>query len=141
MFTSFCTTFSHQCVNQLTHVNLREWFEKIKNRYSFTDRNLNNIKSHLNHFFRYLVSEGHLLVNPLSQIRFTRKYTPARSRFILSQIEIMEMLEAIKEHSPVVYPFIFVLVHTGARRNEVLDLKWNDVDFQNWLDSHSAYQK
>ena len=43
----------------------------------------------------------------------------------------MEALEAMNEHSPtVVYPFLFTLVHTGARREEIRLLKWEHIDFE-----------
>ena len=43
----------------------------------------------------------------------------------------MNLLEATKAHSPtVVYPFVFTLVHTGARREEVRLLKWEQIDFE-----------
>ncbi len=37
----------------------------------------------------------------------------------------------MKEHSStVVYPFIFTLVHTGGRREEVRLLTWEHIDFE-----------
>ncbi len=43
----------------------------------------------------------------------------------------MSVLEAVKAHCPtVVYPFIYCLVHTGARKDEVQSVKWQDVDFE-----------
>jgi integrase len=42
------------------------------------------------------------------------------------------MLEKLREHSgDIVYPIIFVITHTGARREEIRALKWADVDFEN----------
>jgi len=43
----------------------------------------------------------------------------------------MVALEATKAHSPtVVYPFIFTLVHTGARWEEIRLLKWEHINFE-----------
>ncbi len=40
----------------------------------------------------------------------------------------------MRTHNPtVVYPFLFTLAHTGARREEVRLLKWDHIDFENGL--------
>lgn len=89
-------------------------------------------KSNLNHFFWYLVNEGYLVVNPMNHVKFSRKYTPSKSRVILSQIDVMDMLDKMKDHGPtIVYPFIYCLAHSGARREEIRTLKWQDIDFEN----------
>ena len=50
---------------------------------------------------------------------------------ILSHKEVLEALEAMKAHSPtIVYPFLFTLAHTGARREEVRLLKWEHHRFR-----------
>ncbi len=116
-FTSFCNHFSHHKVTYLTPSNLRSWFMKLKEENNYADRNLNNLKACLNHFFNFLMIHHYLPKNPLSEIKFSRRYTMKRNRVILSHNEVMHALAATQAHSPnVVYPFIFTLVHTGARR-------------------------
>jgi integrase len=89
-----------------------------------------HIKSDLNHFFRFLAENGYLSKNPLNEVKFSRRYSLRRDRVILSHGEVLEALAAMKELSPtVVYPFIFSLAHTGARREEIRLLKWEHIDF------------
>ena len=130
-FTAFCNSFNHFKVNQLTPSVLKVWFLTLKEKKNYSDRNLIHIKSDLNHFFKFLAETAYLPRNPLNEIKFSRRYSLKRDRVILSHNEIMNLLEATKAHSPtVVYPFIFTLVHTGARREEVRLLKWEHVDFE-----------
>ncbi len=106
----------------------------LKEQKGYSDRNLNHIKSDFNEFFKFLVARDYLYRNPLSAVKFSRKYSLKRNRVILSPDEIAAALEATKAHSPdVAYPFIFTLVHTGARREEVRLLKWEHVDFETGL--------
>lgn len=88
----------------------------------------------LNYFFKYLDKEGIIESNPLKSIYFKRNGKRTRDKVVLSQAEIEEMLKNLKEFSPdFLYPFIYILVHTGARRDEVRKLKWSQVDFETGL--------
>ncbi len=133
-FVAFCNAFSHQKVTHLTPSALRAWILALKERKNYSDRNMNHIKSDLNYFFNFLVKKDYLPKNPLSEIKFSRKYSLKRNRIVMSHNEIMAALDATKAHShDVVYPFIFTLVHTGARREEVRLLKWEHLDFETGL--------
>jgi len=70
---------------------------------------------------------GWLKENPVSKIsRF--KEGKARERF-LSKEEIEKLLEVCKESkSPHLYPVTLFALSSGARRGEILGLKWQDVD-------------
>ncbi len=130
-FTAFCTAFNHLKVTHLTPLMLKAWFLELKERNCYSDRNLIHIKSDLNHFFRFLAESGYLPRNPLNEVKFSRKYSLKRDRVILSHREVLEALGAMKELSPtVVYPFVFTLAHTGARREEIRLLKWEHIDFE-----------
>ena len=79
-----------------------------------------------------MVEQGVIHANPLDKIKFSKKAPLKRARVILSPDEIKDMLEKMQEHSgDIVYPIIFVITHTGARREEIRTLKWCDVDFEN----------
>ncbi len=130
-FISFCNSFSHQKVTQLTPASVRAWMMQLKERKGYCDRNMNHIKSDLNYFFNFLVQNDYLRRNPLSEVKFSRRYTMKRNRVILSHNEVIQALAATQAHSPdVVYPFIFALAHTGARREEIRLLKWEHIDFE-----------
>jgi integrase len=120
-------------LSQMTATKLRDWLLELKKTNNYTDRNLNHIKSDLNHFFKYLIAEGFSHKNPLNSIKFSRKYTLKRPRVILTRQEIEEALDAMKEHSEVVYPYIYCVVHTGARREQVRLIEWEDIDFSTGL--------
>lgn len=47
----------------------------------------------------------------------------------LTAEEVRHFLEVAKGHRD--YPIIFMAVHTGMRRGELLGLKWQDIDFKN----------
>ncbi|MDC1174210.1 site-specific integrase [Bacteriovoracaceae bacterium] len=130
VFIMFCERFCKTKICDLNVYDLKKWFRDIQKARDYSDLTLNHIKGNLNHFFYYLVDEGIIMESPLSQIRFNRNPPPKKPRVYLTVNEIKELLDNAKEYSPLfLYPFLYCLAHTGARRSEVVGLRWKDVDF------------
>jgi integrase len=130
-FLSFCDHFNHLHIDEVTTDSLKKWFNHIKDKNKYTNRTLDAIKIMINHFFKYLEKEGVIAHNPLLKIKFRYRNLPkSRPRTVLTIDEIKEMLDNLKDHSPnVLYPFIYALCHTGARKSEIRLLRWAQVDF------------
>lgn len=79
---------------------------------------------------RYLVAIkewGWLEDNPMHKISKLRE-SRGRVRF-LNQEERLRLLDACKERRcPYLHAIVTLAVSTGMRKNEILDLKWADVD-------------
>jgi site-specific recombinase XerD len=133
VFTSFCDTFGKTSVGLVTKKDLTAWLELIQSRNNYTNCNLRNIKTQINHFFRFLVEEDVLAHNPVASI-VIKKGPPSRPRVVLAEEEISSLLEMLKTHSPTeLYPVFYAELHTGARMSEVVWLKWAQVDFSTGL--------
>ena len=46
-----------------------------------------------------------------------------------SREEAARIIELARRHEPSLYVPLFLAIHTGARRGELVALKWEDVDF------------
>ena len=102
----------------------------LKSKHQYTERTLCRIKSQINHFMRWLLDEEIIELNPLHRIKFRQNIAPKRSRVLFSEEELRKQLEWLKEYSPgFLYPFIYMIAHTGARRGEIQKLTWDDLDF------------
>lgn len=66
-------------------------------------------------------------LNPMSKIT---KYTEPKGRVrYLEMAEIESLInETKKSTNPMLYPVVLVALTTGARKNEILKLKWADLD-------------
>lgn len=116
---------------QLNIHSLKFWFEHIKKTNNLSDRTLNTIKSDLNSFFKDLVEQNIIEQSPLEKIKFERRPTPRRKRIVLCVLEVLEILKNVEVFSPnLLFPFLFLCAHTGARRAEVLNLKREDIDLK-----------
>lgn len=71
---------------------------------------------------------GWLKENPISKVK-RPKEGKARDRY-LDKEEIGRLLiECRKSQSPHLYTIVLFALSTGARKGEILGLKWNDIDF------------
>lgn len=96
-----------------------------------TSSTTNRYLAALSRAFTICIREyGWLKENPVLLI--TRpKENKGRERF-LSLDEISRLRDACRySRSPYLYPIVVFALSTGARRGEILNLKWSDLDFSN----------
>lgn len=85
--------------------------------------------SSLSSIFNAAIDWGWLETNPATNAK-KPKVDNARTRY-LSDHEREALLKACKESSnPLLYPAVVIALSTGARRGEILGLKWQDIDFK-----------
>lgn len=123
-FVYFCDHFGKYDIHRVTEDELKQWFKDLKKRHGYTKSTLRNIRTSINHFFEHITEENIIAVNPLNVIKFRGKDKRKRGeRTVLSPIELEKALEGIQEMSPtILYPFIYILAHTGARLDEIRTL-------------------
>ena len=133
-FISFVEKLGVYKVSELTTNDLKAWFESRQKEGNLSEKTLNGMKSQFFGFFEFLVGEDLIRLNPLLKIKFKRFDVPRRPRVVLSVDEIKEILENAKKFDPkTLYPYLYTLAHTGARRGEILNLTREDVDFKTGL--------
>ena len=79
--------------------------------------------------FEYCVMDlGILQVNPMSKVR-KLKENNARVRYLQVK-EISKLLNEAKKESYELFLCILISLLTGARKSEILNLTWNNIDFE-----------
>lgn len=95
----------------------------------------NNYFTHLRAMMNYAQKKGWVTENVLLAIPKTR--VPIRKKKILEQASLQQMFKTIDRHDEHFIPKWFwktvikVLFFTGMRQNQLLTLKWRDIDFAN----------
>jgi len=90
----------------------------------------NRYTQSLNHVLNVAMNEWEWIQNnPLGKIK---KYKEARGRVrVLSDDERSELLKACKEsNNPFLYHIVVLAISTGARKTEIVSLRWDAVDFK-----------
>lgn len=114
-------------ISQVKELLIKEETSRKKLR---TQSTANRYLAALSGLFRVAVKEWNWMTeNPLSKVsKF--KEGKARERFLTKE-EIDNLLEICKKSkSPHLYPVTLFALSTGARRGEILGLKWADVAFE-----------
>lgn len=133
-FIAFCDTFGAKKISEVGKTELRSWLLAYQAKNSLSDKTMNRIRSQFCYFFYFLKDEGIIQSNPLSEIRFRRNAPMVRPRIVLSIEEVKQILENAKAFdSKHLYPYLYTLANTGARRSEMLSLRREDIDFNTGL--------
>lgn len=127
----FLKEFGDIPIAELGSSEIAQWFQNVKSHNLLSDRTLAQIKCHLNFLFKWLVHEEILTINPLSKIKFKRNIPPKRPRCVLNSEEIQEILTAAQSfESKQFSSYLAAVIQTGARRSEVANLTWEDIDLE-----------
>ena len=103
---------------------------------------MRGIKCQIDTLFNYLEEKEVTSESPLSGIYYDKSAPPIKSRNLLSEAEIEQLLSAIKAYSPgYLYPIIKLFAETGAKVTEVIELNWKEVNLQNGIVYFKAREK
>ncbi len=97
---------------------------KAKRRTEVSDATVNRELACLKTMMNKAVEWGKIEANPTARVK-KFKESPGRER-ILTAAEAQRLIEA---SSPGLRPVLIVALNTGMRRNEILSLKWQSIDF------------
>ena len=127
----FLHSFGNSHLDNLKTSVLFDWLTEYKAKNNFTEKNMCHIKCQLNYFFKWLFIRNLTDCNLIESIKFKQNLPPKKPRVILSENELKKLLISTNKNSPkVLYPFLYTLIQTGARRSEVVNLCWKDIDFE-----------
>lgn len=122
-------------LSKITVKDIKIALHKLSTRLSnkglpLTPATINRYIAVLSHLFSTAINDewdSNLLISPFKRIR-KLKEPRGRNRY-LSADEIQTLFKTLKEFNhPYLYTIVMLLLSTGARRSEIVDLKWSDVD-------------
>ncbi len=133
-FTDFIEKFGLHRVSEINTNDLQQWMNDRKIKGNLSEKTMLHVRSQFYGFFDSLANEDSIRSNPIDKIKFKRHDNPRRPRVVMSVEEVLEVLQNAKTFSPnVLYPYLYAVAHTGARRGEIVRLTRSDVDFKTGL--------
>jgi len=115
-------------ISHIGRSQVRQYRQKRLETKKLTETTLNRDIECLRHLLYWAVDEGFLAVNPLARIRLTRERR--KKKPVLSVAEEVLLLNAAAPH---LKNIIIAAVDAGMRRGEILNQRWEDVDFNRRL--------
>jgi integrase len=88
----------------------------------------NRTVSYLSALFNGAIRRGVLDENPARGIQKFHE-PPPRAR-VLTEAEMARLIKAVSREDPITRNAFLMLIETGARRSEVLNARWSDIDFE-----------
>ncbi len=123
---SFLRACNKQTINGINAGDVRTFLRAYEEKAQVT---FNNTLGCLKRFFKSAVQKGYLLTNPVEGIK-RKKVSQSLPRFY-SDEEYQRIEEVAAGHS--LYPFIVTARYTGLRLQELLNLEWQDFDWEKKL--------
>ena len=119
--------FGSKPLDHITPAHVRRWFDAFSRT---APGNANHCLRILRQIMNFAVACGHIDKNPARGIRLNRR--PALTRF-LSREEISRLYRVLDAHGQTVSnrqqaDIIRLLLLTGCRRSEIVQLRWSEVD-------------
>ncbi|HVQ81986.1 MAG TPA: integrase arm-type DNA-binding domain-containing protein, partial [Pseudolabrys sp.] len=113
---------------EVTKGKIAELLHDVEERIGTASRN--RVRSSLNAFFTWTITEGLLETNPVTGTAKADEGGP-RER-VLSEAELAEVWNVLGASASHPYSDIVrLLILTGQRRQEIGALRWNEIDFDN----------
>lgn len=120
-------------LNELTEEVIIAWRNDVLKRATATT--WNNYYTHLRALLNYALKKNWLTDNELLDIPKTR--LPKRKKKTIEQASLVQIIDTIDHHEERFMPKWFwktvikMLFFTGMRQNQLLSLKWRDINFAN----------
>ncbi|MHA2217642.1 MAG: tyrosine-type recombinase/integrase [Candidatus Hodarchaeales archaeon] len=117
--------FGDICLHEVTPFEIEKFkAEKLKER--ITKSTVNRYLAILKKMFNTAITWGYIKNNPVRQIKFFSEKDNLKER-ILYKDEEERLFKSSSKH---LRPILVVALNTGMRRGEILNLKWENIDFQ-----------
>ncbi|CCN50200.1 Phage integrase family protein [Vibrio nigripulchritudo MADA3029] len=124
----WCSILGMKKTGQVTKKSVREALKHLKAN-GLAHSTLNRYKAALSAVYSYLSHEYDTKHNPAREVK-QFKEDNKRTRFLTSG-EQTRLLQAVKESNwNRLHLLVLMAITTGARRTELLKLRWSDINFQ-----------
>ncbi len=120
--------FSDMMISRIGKAQVRQYRQARHESKTLTETTLNRDIECLRHLLYWAVDEGLLAINPLARIRLAR--IRRKKKPVLSSQEEKLLLQVAAPH---LQNIIIAGVDAGLRRGEILNQRWDDVDFSRCL--------
>jgi len=126
-FRNLIPEFQHKFIHTIGRQDVEDYIKKRKAKVS--NATVNREIALLRHMFNIAIEKGYIGVNPANGIKRLPE-APWRHKMMFSEIEIQQLINAASSHLKPILAFAF---GTGLRKGDILNLEWEDIDFDHGI--------
>lgn len=133
---NYCNVTGVKEIEDVTIDNVRHFFYQGRTVKKWTSSSFIAFHKALIVFFRYCVTEGYMKSNPIEEIEVPKLERKIPSKLTKQEaMQILELVDNFPYQSKFLrfrnYAIFATFIFTGIRRQELLNLKFTDVDVEN----------
>lgn len=111
---------------------LLDYLDYLKKELDYKSKSLNTVIACLKSFYEYLLKEKYIANNPSSLLKFPKVEKNYPSYLTNDEINtLLSVIDTSKDTGKRNYLLIILLYDTGVRVSELLNIKLNDIDYEN----------
>jgi site-specific recombinase XerD len=136
---------SYIFINQITEVDILDWLAYLRNASSrwgrpYSSRTIQSYSQYVNTFFHWLTQHGHLLVNPMGQVKIPKIEKALIRVFTENELKLLDAACERDSYQALTSDerkalaardraFLWLLLSTGIRLSEACGLLFSDIDW------------
>ncbi len=119
-------------LGKLKKLHIQDLANKLYEEYNLSSKTIKNYINLVSSVLEKAVEWNYLKENVAKNITIPKNYNkPKKEQEIYNNKEIKQLFKALENQEEPFKTMIYISFYTGARRGEVLALRWKDIDFEN----------
>jgi len=115
----------------ITTEDVREWITELLNSEKYEVSTISNYLTYFKRVYSYANEIELIDRNPIAKIKFTKEFQRKNVRkTVMDIVQFKEFVKCFDKSPWYMRDIITILFHTGWRINEVLSLKWGEIDLR-----------
>ncbi len=127
IFNNFKEYFGDLTISSIKIKSVESYKTYLQETKNFSPNGINIELRHLSAAFSLAVRYGYIIKNPFKGVKKVK--VPKKLKKYLTKKQSDQLLKSISATSSFIH--VLIALSTGARAEEVINLKWEDIDFSN----------
>lgn len=117
---------------KLKRIHIQDFANKLLNEYNLSSKTIKNYIKLISSILEKAIQWDYIHENVAKYVTIPTNYNkPKKEQEIYNNEEIKQLFQALENEADPFKTMVYVSFYTGARRGEVLALRWKDIDFSN----------
>ena len=117
-------------LNKLKKLHIQDFANKLYEEYNLSSKTIKNYINLISSILEKAIEWEYIKTNVANNVTIPKNYNkPKKEQEIYNNEEIKKLFEVLQNEAEPFKTMVYISFYTGARRGEVLALRWKDIDF------------